>query len=127
VTDKDAKSYWSRDPHKILATQECEKKKKYLQSCLEQRNHFTPFVISTDGLIGREAGELLKRLSLRLADKWKRPYSVVRGFVSTRMGIAIVRATHLCLRDRESPSLRSAAVLNGRTQGWSRSVQNRLL
>jgi hypothetical protein len=29
-----------------------EKKKKYLQACLEQRRHFTPFVISTDGLIG---------------------------------------------------------------------------
>jgi hypothetical protein len=30
VTDTDAKSYRSRDPHKVLATQEREKKKKYL-------------------------------------------------------------------------------------------------
>jgi hypothetical protein len=64
VTDTDAKPYRSRDPHKVLATQEREKKKKYLQSCLEQRKHFTPFALSTEGLIGREAGELLKRLSL---------------------------------------------------------------
>jgi hypothetical protein len=113
VADTDAKTYWSHDPHKVLASQEREKKKKYLQSCLEQRKHFTPFVVSTDGLIGREAGELLKRLSLRLADTWEQPHSVVRGFVSARMSIAIVRATHLCLRDRESPSPRSAAVLNG--------------
>jgi hypothetical protein len=103
VTDTDAKSYRSRDPHKVLASQEREKKKKYLQSCLDQRKHFTPFVVSTDGLIGREAGELLKRLSLRLADKWERPYSVVRGFVSARMSIAIVRATHLCLRGSRVP------------------------
>jgi hypothetical protein len=83
VTDTDAKLYRSRDPHKkVLATQEREKKKKYLQSCLEQRRHFTPFVVSTDGLFGRETGELLKRLSfLRLADKWERLYLVVRGFV----------------------------------------------
>jgi hypothetical protein len=100
MTDTDAKSYWSRDPHKVLATQEREKKKKkYLQSCLEQRKHFTPFAVSTDGLIGREAEELLKRLSLQLANKWERPYSVVRGLVSARMSITIV----------------SAAVLNGRT------------
>ncbi len=70
VTDTDAKLYRSQDPHKVLAMQEQEKKKKYLQSCLEQRKHFTPFVVSTDGLIGREAGELLKRLSLQLANKW---------------------------------------------------------
>jgi hypothetical protein len=49
-------------------------------------------------LIGREAGELLKRLSLRLADKWERPYPVVHGFVSAHICIAIVRDTHLGLR-----------------------------
>jgi hypothetical protein len=49
--------------------QESEEKKKYLQSCLKQRKHFTPFAVSTDGWTGREAGELLKRLSLQLADK----------------------------------------------------------
>jgi hypothetical protein len=97
VTDMDAKSYRSRDPHKVLAQQEREKKKKYLTACLEQRRHFTPFVVSTDGLIGHEAAELLKRLSLRLADKWEQPYSVVRGFVNAQMSIAIVRASHLCL------------------------------
>jgi hypothetical protein len=102
VTDTDAKSYRSRDPHKVLATQEREKKKS-LQSCLEQRKHFTPFVVSTDGLIGRETGELLKRLSLRLADKWERLYSVVHVFVSARMSIVIVRATHLCLRGSRVP------------------------
>jgi hypothetical protein len=103
VTDTDAKSYCSRDPHKVLAQQEREKKKKYLDACLEQRRHFTPFVVSTDGLVGREAGELLKRLSLRLAEKWERPYSVVRGFVNARMSIAIVRASHLCLRGSRVP------------------------
>jgi hypothetical protein len=103
VTDTDAKSYRSRDPYKVLAQHEREKKKKYLLPCLEQRKHFTPFVVSTDGLLGREAAELLKRLSLRLAEKWERPYSVVRGFVNARMSIAIVRATHLCLRGSRVP------------------------
>jgi hypothetical protein len=35
--------------------------------------------------------------------KWERPYSVVRGFVSARMSVAIVRATHLCLRGSRVP------------------------
>jgi hypothetical protein len=71
VTDTDAKSYHSLNPHKVLAQQDHEKKKKYLTTCLEQRRHITPFVISMDGLIGREAAELLKRLLLHLTDKWE--------------------------------------------------------
>jgi hypothetical protein len=70
-----------RDPHKVLAQQECEKKKKYLDACLEQRKHFTPFVISTDGLLGRKAAKLLKWLVLCLTDKWEQPYSIMHNFV----------------------------------------------
>jgi hypothetical protein len=49
-TDTDASSYLSKDPAKVLEQHEKEKKKKYLKPCLEQRRHFTPFVVSTDGL-----------------------------------------------------------------------------
>jgi hypothetical protein len=56
VTDTDAKkSNLSRDPAKVLEAHKREKKRKYLKDCLEQRHHFTPFVVSTDGLISREA------------------------------------------------------------------------
>ncbi len=56
VTDTSHKSYHLRDPHKVLAQQQEYKKKKYLNACwLKQRKNFTPFVISTDGLIGHEA------------------------------------------------------------------------
>jgi hypothetical protein len=52
MTDMDAKLYHSWNPHKVLATQEQEMKRKCLQSCLEQHKRFTPFAVSTDGLIG---------------------------------------------------------------------------
>jgi hypothetical protein len=52
MMDTDSKSYRSWDPHKVLTTQEREKKKKYLQSCLKHRRHFNPFVVWMDGLIG---------------------------------------------------------------------------
>jgi hypothetical protein len=82
VTDTDTKSNLSKDPAKVLATHEREKKKKYLEACLGQRRHFTPFVVSTDGLIGREAKILWKKLSALLAAKWEKP----RVAMSTLVG-----------------------------------------
>jgi hypothetical protein len=83
--------------HKLLSGQEHNKKHKYLDTCVAQRQYFTPFVISTDGLVGCKAKELLKGLALHLSDKWEQPYSVVCGFVNARISITIVYATHLCL------------------------------
>ena len=54
VTDSDAPSYRTRNPYSVIGSQEAEKKKKYLRSCLEQRRTFVPFVVSVDG--HREGG-----------------------------------------------------------------------
>jgi hypothetical protein len=60
ITDVDAKFHPSKDPHKVFkAHEEREKQKKYLRACLEQGWHFSPFVASTDGLLGKESGTLL--------------------------------------------------------------------
>jgi hypothetical protein len=83
VTNTDTKSYLSRDPENPR---------------LAQRHRFTPFVVSTDGPSGKEAKCLLKKLSILLSGKWKKPYAVVSGYVNARKSIAIVRATHICLR-----------------------------
>ena len=83
---------------KILESQEKEKKKKYLEPCLNQRRSFTPFVVSSDGLLGREAKLLLKQLSKLLVDKWQKPYSVIAGIIRSRISIAIIRASHQCIR-----------------------------
>ena len=69
ATDTDAKSYKSRAPAKVLESQEREKKKKYLEPCLQRRRHFTPFVVSADGMKGKEATAFLKRLFALLAKK----------------------------------------------------------
>lgn len=49
------------------AAHEREKKKIYLGACLEQRRNFSsPFVVSNDGLLGKEAKKiLLKKISFR--------------------------------------------------------------
>ena len=104
VTDTDAASYRSRPPEKVLAEHERAKKRKYLEACQAQRRDFTPFVVSADGLLGKEAKTLLRQLSSRLAEKYEKAYSQVCGFVMARMSIAIVRATHLCLRGSRIPT-----------------------
>ena len=103
ITDTDARSYPKRDPKKVLQSQEKEKKKKYLDQCLLQRQDFFPFVVSVDGLIGSKASNMLKQLSNCLADKWKKAYSVTCGIVCSHISIACVRASHQCLRGSRIP------------------------
>jgi hypothetical protein len=106
ITNTNAKTYRSKDPTKILAQHKQEKKKKYLEACLERRCHFTLFVVSADGKIGKEAKVMMKRLPALLADKWQKSYSEVCGYVNARMSIVIVRATHLCLGGSRIPASR---------------------
>ena len=86
----------------MIRKHEKEKRDKYLSSCLEQRRSFTPFVVSTDGILGYEAKNLMKQLAKRLSEKWSRPYSVVNA----RMSLAILRASHQCIRGPRIPASR---------------------
>jgi hypothetical protein len=55
ATDTDTPNCQMKDPSKVLEVAERLKKEKYLQPCLDQRRHLTPFIVSVDGLIGKEA------------------------------------------------------------------------
>jgi hypothetical protein len=61
-------------------------------------------VVSTDGLIGREAKNLLKQIALQPTAKWEQPYSVGRGFINARINLAILRATNICIRHSRVPA-----------------------
>ena len=98
MTNTDAPGYGDRDPKKVLQSAAKSKKAKYLEPCFQQRRSFTPFVVSIDGMLDKEAKSLLKTLSVMLAEKWQKPHSVVAGIVRSKIGIAIVRATNQCLR-----------------------------
>ena len=97
ITDTESKSYRNRDPEKVLAAQEKEKKDKYLKTCHEMRKDFAPMVYSVDGMAGREARSNEKRLAKLLADKWQMPYSRMVFYVRVRMSLAIVRANSLLI------------------------------
>jgi len=83
-------------------TREVEEK-KYCKPYENQRSHFTPFVVSADGMFGFEALAFLKRLAKWLAEEWEKPYPTVRGFINARISIALVRATNRCIRGSRIP------------------------
>ena len=98
ITDTDAKSYLSRPLDLVLAGQEKDKKRKYLDACLEQCRHFSPFVVSVDGMLAHEASMVLKQISGHLAKHWNCSKSMAANYVNTTMSVSLVRATHRCLR-----------------------------
>jgi len=103
ITDTEVASNRGQDPKKVLKRHEREKKLKYNALCQERRRHFTPLVFSVDGLQGTEAAAACKRLSSLLADKWKRSYSEVCGYVRSRLSVALARSTSRCLRADRDP------------------------
>jgi len=98
ITDTEAPSYRRMDPAKVLKKHEKEKKDKYLEACLARRRQFTPLVFSVDGLRSKETDAASKRISTLLSKKWNRSYSDVCGYVRSRLSLALVRATTMCLR-----------------------------
>ena len=79
VVNTDTLSYLKKAPEKCLHEAEKWKKKMYMKACLQQRQHFSPFVASVDRLLGMEATATLKRIASRLATKWRQPYSKTCG------------------------------------------------
>jgi hypothetical protein len=79
VVDTYAPTYQMKDTSKVLETAEYFKKKKYLHPCLGQRCHFTPFIVSVDGLIGKEVKTILKVLAAIIATNAGNTYSNFMG------------------------------------------------
>ena len=104
VVNADAKSHLAKTPEECLQEAEREKKKVYLEACLQQRQHLSPFVFSFYGLLGVESTATLKRIASRLATNWLQPYSRTCGYVKSRVAITVVRATHQCIQGSRVPS-----------------------
>ena len=82
----------------MLQTAEQEKNKNYLEAVQTRHATFSPFVVSVDGVLGREANVFIKRLAEKIAYTWEKSLSEVTGWIGARMAFAILRATNLCLR-----------------------------
>ena len=98
VTNTDQKSYIEKKVESVLARQERENKNKYLADCIQERTDFTPFVVSVDGLLGREETLYIKQLARHLRDRWEKPISQILNFIHTKLSISILKASHQCIR-----------------------------
>jgi len=94
VYDMNQLSYLARKPSSIIKIAENDKKRKYLDACLEYCWYFTPFIISCKGLFGKEASFFMKRLAKKLANKWNRPYSSTISLLWTRFAVNLVRSKY---------------------------------
>ena len=121
VVNTCAKSHSEKPPEKCLQEAESVKIKMYLEVCLHQCRHFSPFVSSIDGLVGVEATATLKRIAIQLAKNWRQPYSRTCRYVKSSIAITLVRATHRCIRgsrvtahriSTQSPQWEDGARLN---------------
>ena len=92
LSNFDAPSNIDRKPEAVLLSHEREKtKKKYIKACLDQRRHFSPFVVSCGGVLGNEAKVALQNLAGSVAKKSGKSYSETSNVMKSKMSIAIVR------------------------------------
>ena len=69
VVNTDTKSHSVKTLEKCLQEAERANKKMYLEARLQQRQHFSPFVTSVDGLLVVEVSATLKMIAIHLAKK----------------------------------------------------------
>ena len=70
VVNTDAKTHVLNTPENCLQEVERGEKQMYLETCIQQRRHFSPFVTSVDELLVVEATADLKMLASCLSTKW---------------------------------------------------------
>jgi hypothetical protein len=87
-------SNMKKTPQAVVLSAQLKKKREYGALCKANRKHFTPFAVTTSGLLAPEAKALLKCFARALADKWEQPLSVTSNYVYTKVSFAVVRATH---------------------------------
>ena len=81
-----------------MVNAEEEKKRKYRLAAEARYASFSPFVISVDGALGKEAALFLGRIADRLSVTWGRSYGNVLGWLKAHLGFAVIRATNIWLR-----------------------------
>ena len=90
VVDTDAPLHIHWNAVAVLSSAEEEKKQKYNSAAEARRASFTPFVVSTDGMLVREANFLLKRLAQSISIKWEKPLGQTTGWLCAKLSFAIL-------------------------------------
>ena len=102
--DTDIDSYKYEPMAVILDWWGTIKKYKHGKHCNNQQRHFSPFVLSVDRMLVREALVILAQLSRTMAEKREEPLSQVRGWVNGQIAIAVARSYSRMIRRAQLPS-----------------------
>ena len=78
----------------------------YLETCLQQCQHFSLFVTPVDEILDVEAEATLKMIASHLTTKWQQSYSRMCRYVKIRVSMTLVRATHRCIWGSRLPEHR---------------------
>ena len=98
VIGTDASSHCHRAPNAILESSSQEKKRMYKKAVVDRRGTFTPFVLSMDGLLHKEASHLIKHMATALSSKWDKACSITSSYIKSLLAFAGIQAVSLCLR-----------------------------
>ena len=77
--EADADSYKYEPMAALLAQWETIKKDKHCKHCHKEQKHFSPFVISVEGILGKEALVVLSQLSRVMAEIISEPLLKLQG------------------------------------------------
>ena len=94
-----APSYRDMSLSSLYRQHEKKKKNEYANRVREiEHGTFTPLVFSTTGGMGREAEVVFKKLAGMISTKTDERYSVVIGWLRTRVSFSLLRSALTCLR-----------------------------
>ncbi len=96
VSHTEAPSYLRKTPEKVILSLEKTKRMKYGDIVQQHRRHFSPFVVSSDGLLGQSANNVVKHIAHKLAEVWHSPYSKLVSDIRTSLSFTLVRAAFSC-------------------------------
>ena len=103
ITNPDAASQRAKSIETILKTHEQEKKRQYNARVMEiEHSTFTPIVLTTKGVMGRECEIFHKSLAHKIAVKSGEKYEEVTRLIRVKLSFIVLKAALLCIRGSRS-------------------------
>jgi hypothetical protein len=98
VTHTDAASYLNRTPAAILQMHAMRKISHNGPACARSHQHFTPLILGTAGEMHEDTQRFMDAIARKLAAKWGKRLSDVKGYVNLHIQLAVARASSMCIR-----------------------------
>ena len=103
ITNPDTASQRGKSIDAILKSHEQEKKRQYNARVMEvEHSTFTPIVLTTKGVMGKECQIFHKSLAEKLSLKTGDRYEEVTRLIRVKLSFIVLKAALLCIRGSQS-------------------------